>query len=136
MNRLIFFVVILFSATISFSQKTISVESNDEVYTIVEEMPEFPGGNAELYKFISSNIILPVSCHEDKHFLSCKVFVKFVVTAEGEAVNAIVVKGCPGNPDCDKEAKRVIGIMPKWKPGKMNGKAVSVYYMMPIKFTK
>jgi periplasmic protein TonB len=104
-----------------------------EIYTVVEEMPEFPGGPMEMMKYIQKNIQYPAMAREAG--IGGKCFLKFVVGPEGSISDVQVLKGVPGCPDCDKEAVRVVKSMPKWKAGKMNGRAVNVYFNIPINFT-
>ncbi len=107
-------------------------EKAPEIFTVVEEMPEFPGGPAEMMKFIQKNIVYPNSAREAG--ISGKCFVRFVVNQDGKVSATEILKGVPGCPECDKEALRVIKAMPSWKPGKQNGKEVRVYYQLPINF--
>jgi protein TonB len=104
----------------------------EEVYTLVEEMPEYPGGTMEMMKFIQATLIYPAQALANKEGGKC--FLKFKVGPTGEISNVQVLKsaGCSG---CDKEAVRVVKAMPKWNPGKQNGKPVSVYFNLPITFT-
>ncbi len=104
-----------------------------EIFTVVEEMPEFPGGAMEMMKYIQKNIQYPAMAREAG--ISGKCFLKFVVTGDGTISDAQILKGVAGCPDCDKEAMRVVKSMPKWKAGKQNGRAVSVYFNLPINFT-
>lgn len=103
-----------------------------EIFTVVEEMPEFPGGTAEMVKFIQKNLQYPTMAREAG--LSGKCFLKFVVNGTGTISNVEVLKGVPGCPDCDKEAIRVVKAMPGWKPGKQNGRPVNVFFNLPINF--
>ena len=93
-------------------------------------MPEFPGGMDELARFLSANLKYPASVYHNE--LEGKVFVSFVVERDGAVTHATVEKGMGS--DYDEEALRVIGLMPKWKPGKQNGKAVSVKFTLPVIF--
>ena len=103
-----------------------------EIFTIVEEMPEFPGGAQAMYKYIQQNVQYPAMAREAG--ISGKCFMKFVVNETGAISNVEVLKGVPGCPDCDKEAIRVLKSMPAWKPGKMTGRPVKVFYTLPINF--
>lgn len=94
--------------------------------------PEFPGGFAELMKFLQKNIKYPVK--ERDNGIQGKVFVGFVVSTEGEVKHIVILKGVTGGEGLDKEAMRVVGLMPKWTPGTINGKPVDVLYNLPIKF--
>lgn len=102
-----------------------------KVYTIVEQMPEFPGGEKEMIKFIDSNIIYPQYAIDNE--LTGKSIIALVVYENGE-LHDITVKRSSGYPVLDKEAKRIISSMPKWKPGKQQGRAVRVSYLIPVTF--
>ena len=105
-------------------------ESAQTIFTVVEEMPDFPGGQAELLKFIAKSIKYPVIAQENG--IQGRVICAFVVNKDGSVVDAEVLRGV--DPSLDKEALRVIGTMPKWKPGKQRGKPVRVKYTVPITF--
>lgn len=104
-----------------------------EIFTVVEEMPEFPGGTMEMMKYIQKNIQYPAMAREAG--ISGKCFLKFVVNGDGAISDVQILKGVAGCPDCDKEAMRVVKSMPKWKAGKQNGRAVPVFFNLPINFT-
>lgn len=101
------------------------------IFLVVENMPEYPGGEAEMYKFIGQNIQYPRLAKETG--ISGRVFVTFVVERDGSVTDVQILRGIGGG--CDEEAVRVIEAMPKWSPGKQRGKPVRVQYRMPIKFT-
>ena len=100
------------------------------VFQVVEEMPEFPGGMQEMMKWLGANIKYPTICQENG--VQGRVAVQFVVTREGDITDAAVAKGV--DPYLDAEALRVIKSMPKWKPGKQRGKEVNVKYTLPVQF--
>jgi TonB family protein len=100
------------------------------VFQVVEEMPEFPGGMQEMMKWLGANIKYPTICQENG--TQGRVIVQFVVTREGDITDAAVAKGV--DPYLDAEALRVIKSMPKWKPGKQRGKEVNVKYTLPVVF--
>jgi protein TonB len=100
------------------------------VFFIVEEMPDFPGGQLALRKFIASAIKYPVIAQENG--IQGKVFVNFVVAKDGTVTGAKIARGV--DPSLDKEALRVVNSLPKWKPGKQGGKPVRVSYTVPINF--
>lgn len=102
----------------------------DEIFTAVEQMPQFPGGDAELYKWISSHIKYPTMAAENN--IQGRVTVRFVVKEDGSIGRVEVLRG--KDPDLDKEAQRVVKTLPKFIPGKMNGRAVQVWYTLPINF--
>ncbi len=107
-------------------------EKAPEIFTVVEEMPEFPGGPMEMMKYIQKNIQYPQMAKEAG--LSGKCFLKFVVNGNGNITDVQVLKGVPGCQECDKEAIRVVKSMPNWKAGKQNGRSVSVFFNLPINF--
>lgn len=104
--------------------------AEEKVFDMVEQMPTFPGGAAELMSFIAKNMKYPVIAQENG--TQGRVICQFVVGKDGAVRDVIVVR--PLDPYCDKEAIRVIQSMPRWIPGKQNGKAVSVKYTVPIVF--
>lgn len=93
--------------------------------------PEFPGGLQEMYKFLSQQIVYPTEAIDNN--IQGKVYVQFIVERNGRITEVTVVKGV--HKVLDSEAVRVISSMPKWKPGKYNGKVVRVRYTIPINFT-
>ncbi|WP_288315716.1 energy transducer TonB [uncultured Mediterranea sp.] len=102
-----------------------------EIFEVVEQMPEFPnGGMAGLMQYLSKNIKYPTIAQENG--TQGRVTVQFVVNADGSIVDAKVIRGV--DPYLDKEALRVINSMPKWKPGMQRGKAVRVKYTVPVMF--
>ena len=105
-------------------------DNDDAVFVVVESQPEYPSGMGELMKFLSKNIKYPVAAQQAR--VQGKVVVEFLVGTDG-SISDIKVKRSV-NPELDAEAVRVIGLMPKWRPGEQRGKAVSVRYEMPIVF--
>ena len=112
------------------SEKQESRAAEGEVFQVVEEMPEFPGGMGECMKWLGQNIKYPADAKEKG--VQGRVIVQFVVEKDGTIVNAKVVRGV--DPDLDAEALRVVNQSPKWKPGKQKGEAVRVKYTLPIMF--
>ena len=106
-------------------------ETEEEIFMVVETMPEFPGGQAELFKYLSENVKYPVIAQENG--IQGRVICQFVVNKDGSIVDVEVVRS-GGDASLDKEAVRVIKSMPKWKPGKQRGKAVRVKYTVPVNF--
>lgn len=102
----------------------------EQIFTTVEQQPEFPGGVSQMYKYIGENIKYPSAAQRAN--VSGKVFVKFVVEKDGSIGDISVLKGIGFG--CDEEATRVIKSMPKWSPGRQNGRNVRVYFTMPISF--
>jgi TonB family protein len=105
-------------------------ENEEEVFTIVENMPEFPGGQKALYEFLVKNLKYPAKAK--KKGISGKVYVNFVIGKDGQVRDIKVIRGV--HKLLDKEAIRVMKAMPKWKPGTQRGKNVNVSYNLPINF--
>jgi len=101
-----------------------------EIVDIAEQMPEFPGGESALFEYLSKNVQYPSMDRENG--IQGKVVIRFVVKESGEVSNVEVVRGV--SPLSNNEALRVVRNMPKWIPGKQNGKAVPVYFAIPITF--
>ena len=97
---------------------------------VVENQPEFPGGNAAMMKFLSDNIKYPVIAQENG--IQGRVICNFVVERDGSITDVQVVRGV--DPSLDKEAVRVIQQMPRWTPGKQRGQAVRVRFTLPVVF--
>lgn len=102
-----------------------------EIFTVVEESPSYPGGDAGRIQFLQENIVYPQMARESG--IQGTVYVTFVVERNGVVTDVRVLRGIGGG--CDEEAVRVIKAMPKWNPGKQRGKPVRVQFNMPIKFT-
>ena len=111
-------------------EEVIEVEEAKPVFTIVEEMPSFPGGEGERNKFLAENIVYPQQATENG--IQGTVYVSFVVDSKGNVTDVKVLRGIGGG--CDEEALRVVKMMPQWHPGKQNGKLVRVLFNMPIYF--
>lgn len=105
-------------------------EEEDKIFYAVEQQAEFPGGVAAMMKFLQKNIKYPASAK--RMGIEGKVFVKFIVDKEGGISAIEIMKGM--NADLDKEAIRVIKMMPPWKPGKQNGRAVKSQFVLPVYF--
>ena len=102
----------------------------EKPFVSVEQMPQFPGGQAELMKFIGSNLKYPTIAAENG--IEGRVIIRFVVGKDGAVSNIEVQRGLDSS--CDKEAIRVVKMMPKWIPGKQNGREVPVYFTLPVLF--
>lgn len=106
------------------------VEEEEKPLTFVEQQPEFPGGLEAMQKFLGENIKYPSIASEMG--ISGKVTVQFVVDKHGKIGNIKVLRGIGGG--CDEEAVRVVKAMPAWRPGRQNGKEVSVFFVLPVSF--
>jgi len=107
------------------------VEAPPEIFTIVEEMPSFPGGDGALVKFLSDNIKYPALARENG--ITGTVFLTFQVGKDGKVSEVKILRGIGGG--CDEEAVRVVKNMPAWRAGKQRGQAVIVQYNLPVKFS-
>ncbi len=105
-------------------------EDVNKIFMVVEQQPEFEGGYEAMMNFIRKNMRYPASAR--RMGIDGTVYVTFVVGRDGSINDVRVLRGISA--DCDKEAVRVVQMMPKWKPGKQNGKAVLVRFNLPIKF--
>ena len=105
-------------------------ENRPGVYIVVEQMPEFPGGDRALMDFVKDNIQYPAEAKEKG--IKGLLYVNFIVEPDGSLSNIKVLKGVGGG--CDEEAVRIVESMPKFKPGMQNGEAVRVSYTIPVIF--
>ena len=103
---------------------------DNELFMVVEDMPEFPGGTEGLLEYLRSNINYPAGCKENN--IQGRVLISFVVEKDGSIANPEVVKSV--DEELDAEALRVVSKMPNWKPGTQHGEAVRVKYTVPINF--
>lgn len=115
---------------VEFVEQEEEVIEEIEIFTIVEDMPEFPGGEAALFKYLGKSIKYPQMAKEAG--IQGVVYVTFIIGPDGSVSNVEVLRGIKGG--CDEEAVRVVKNMPKWKPGKQRGKPVTVQYNLPIRF--
>lgn len=101
-----------------------------DAFTVVDQMPEFPGGQDALMKYLRDNLRYPEDAREMA--IQGKVYLRFVVDETGQVTDVRVLRSV--NSSLDKESIRVVSRMPPWKPGTLNGKPVKVYYSLPINF--
>ncbi|MDC0204201.1 energy transducer TonB [Flavobacteriales bacterium] len=109
----------------------IEEEDDEEFFMVVENMPEFPGGDLGLMQYIQKNVRYPPIAKE--YNITGKVYVSFIVDRQGKVTNVKIVRGVDKN--LDAEAVRVVKSLPKYKPGKQRGKPVRVMFTIPINFT-
>ena len=109
-----------------------AVEEGDEndIFEVVEQNPSFPGGEAELMKWLHKNLKYPPVAQENG--IQGKVYIQFVVNKDGSIVDPKIIRSA--DTSLDKEAMRVVQAMPKWTPGRQRGKAVRVRFTLPITF--
>ncbi len=108
-----------------------SVNLNDEVFTVVETDPVFPGGQEGLAKYIQENIQYPIEAKEKS--ITGNVLVTFIVEKNGSVSNVKVLRDIGGG--CGDEVVRIVKAMPRWKPGKQRGKPVRVQFNLPVNFS-
>jgi len=116
--------------TTTSGSKIKNTKIDERAWVSIEQMPQFPGGDAELMKFIKENLKCPKSMSDN--CIEGQVIVRFVVSEDGSVKDVQVLRSL--DTDCDKEAVRLVESMPKWIPGKQNGKPVDVYYTLPVRF--
>ena len=114
------------------AQKTVVSQSKQNVYDVVEQMPEFPGGMPAMIEFLQTNLKYPSDAK--KQNVGGRVLVMFVVEVDGTISNVRVARNV--FPSLDAEAVRVVKAMPKWNPGKEKGKPVRVNFSLPVVFKK
>ena len=129
MKKLLFFLILGFT-TLTTARAQNTDTPCGKVYQVVEQMPQFPGGPAAMMKFIADSLRYPsVVCTGG---VEGRIVVRFVVDCKGNIVNPLVVRSV--DPLLDREAIRLVKSMPKWIPGRQNGKPVCVIYNVPIRF--
>ena len=124
------FIALLFFAIPFIGMSQEPATSKGEVFNIVETMPEFPGGNTEMFKFLKETLIYPPKAKMNN--IQGKVYINFVVGKDGVIRDVKIIRGV--HKLLDKEALRVVKLMPKWTPGVQRGKKVSVSFNLPINF--
>lgn len=141
MKKIVLTIVMALLGTAAWAQSdtktTTKTESNtavnaieEDVFVVVEEDPEFPGGMEALYRYLASNIKYPENAKKER--IQGKVYVSFVIEKDGSVSNIKVLRDIGGG--CGEEAVRVVKQMPKWKPGRQRGKRVRTQYNLPINF--
>ena len=112
------------------TESTTTENDTEQVFTAVEQMPQFPGGDAALMKFISNNINYPQEAYQNG--IQGRIIVQLVVKSDGSVGDVKVIRSVDAS--LDREAIRVCKSLPNFTPGRMNGKAVNVWYTLPITF--
>ena len=111
-------------------EEVVVEEDENKIFTVVEQQPEFQGGYEAMMNFLKKNIRYPASAR--RMGVDGTVYVSFVVSKDGSISEVKVIRGLSA--DLDQEAVRVVSMMPRWRPGKQNGKPVFVRFVLPIKF--
>jgi periplasmic protein TonB len=132
-KQFFFFIIICLTSTAMMAQDHLSSDTipneEEQVYIIVEEMPEFRGGGIENFmKYVIQNIEFPVISEENG--IQSRFIVQFVVGKDGFVKNVEMIRGM--DPALDEEVIKVISSSPEWKPGKQKGKPVNVQFTMPV----
>lgn len=129
----LYLLLCLFIPLLSFGQSELKPETEaeeEQIFIIVEQMPEYPGGNDSLFRFLRTAINYPEEAI--KKGIEGTVYINFIVRKTGEVTDAHVVRKV--DELLDNEALRVVSLMPHWNPGMQRGKPVDVKYTIPIKF--
>ena len=130
MKKLLFLLFLAGLCRSASAQEAAPLPVQREVLTTVEQMPEFPGGQAALNAFLSKNLRYPKSA--SKNNIEGRVIARFVVETDGSISNPEIVRSLDA--DCDKDTLRVIHKMPRWNPGRQSGVAAASYYSLPVSF--
>lgn len=131
MKRLIFFLMAMAAiGAVAQTDRTMDAGAEEEVFAVVEQDPEFEGGMEGLYQYLATSIVYPAGAREEG--VQGRVFVSFVIEKDGSVGGVKILR----SPDerLSREAERVVKSMPKWKPGRQNGRKVRVLYSLPINF--
>ncbi len=128
MKKLILLVALALFCSTSVMAQTVVVD--EEIFLVVENEPEFPGGSDSLYAYIARNIKYPETAKKEK--IEGRVFVTFVIEKDGQVSSAKILRDIGGG--CGEEAIRVVKNMPKWKPGTQRGNPVRFQFNLPVSF--
>ena len=130
MKRLALLLSAIFLTNMAFCQEEKKVSVDDEVFVVVEEQAEFPGGMDSMYAYIQKNLKYPEAAEEKG--IEGRVFVSFIIERDGSITNVKCLRGIGGG--CDEAAMEVVKNMPKWQPAKQRGKEVRCQFNLPIRF--
>ena len=130
MKRFLLLLSAILLTNMAFCQEEKKVSVDDEVFVVVEEQAEFPGGLDSMYAYIHKNLKYPELAKEKG--IEGRVFVNFIIEKDGSISNVKILRGIGGG--CEEAAVEMVKNMPKWKPGKQRGKPVRFQFNLPIKF--
>lgn len=130
MKRFLLLLSAILLTNMAFCQEEKKVSVDDEVFVVVEEQAEFPGGLDSMYAYIVKNLKYPELAKEKG--IEGRVFVSFIIEKDGSISNVKLLRGIGGG--CEEAAVEMVKNMPKWKPGTQRGKPVRVQFNLPIKF--
>lgn len=132
MKKILTIFTALLALVTAASAQNVDTINYDNLFVEYEEDAEFPGGLEALHKFIEDNMQYPQIAAEN--CIGGRVYVQFEVDTDGTVLNPKILRDIGGG--CGEEALRVVGLMPKWKPGRFNGKVVKTTFNLPIFFDK
>ena len=135
MKKFLVLLMLCLSSAIVFGQSTdatpaVETDNDEQIYDVVEQYPEFPGGYKALTQWINDN--MKYSAEAVMKGVEGRVIVQFIIRPTGKVTNAKVARGI--DPSLDEEALRLVRSMPDWTPGRQNGRTVNVRYTLPITF--
>lgn len=130
MKRFLLLLSAILLTNMAFCQEEKKGSVDDEVFVVVEEQAEFPGGLDSMYAYIVKNLKYPEAAKEKG--IEGRVFVSFIIEKDGSISNVKILRGIGGG--CEEAVVEMIKNMPKWKPGKQRGKPVRFQFTLPIKF--
>lgn len=130
MKRLALLLSAIFLTNMAFCQEEKKVSVDDEVFVVVEEQAEFPGGMEAMYAYIQKNLVYPEKAKAKG--IEGRVFVQFVIEKDGSISNILIKRAIGGG--CEEAVVEMIKNMPKWKPGTQKGKPVRCQFNLPINF--
>jgi protein TonB len=130
MKKINCLLIILLFSTLGFSQET--KQDTSQIFTTVETMPQFKGGEAAMIQFLTTNIKYPKLANNE--IKEGRVMVGFVIEKDGSVSSTKILRGMPNAPEFETEAIRVIKLMPNWTPGIQSGKKVRTQYTLPLSF--
>lgn len=115
------------------SDPNVEIPKKTAIFYVVDEAPEFPGGEPAMEAYLKKHTVLPEKVKSGAVY--GKVYLRFVISENGNISNVVVQRGIADCPECDAEAVRVTKAMPHWKPGKLDGKPVNIWYTIPVRFS-
>lgn len=130
MKRFLLLLSAILLTNMAFCQEEKKGSVDEEVFVVVEEQAEFPGGLDSMYAYIQKNLKYPEKAKAEG--IEGRVFVQFVIEKDGSISNILIKRAIGGG--CEEAAVEMIKNMPKWKPGKQKGKPVRFQFTLPIKF--
>lgn len=131
MNKIVSLIFLVFVLAFHSNSNAQEQKASSDIYTAVDVMPEFPGGQVALNNFIAVNLRYPAEARQSNK--EGTVHSSFIIEADGSVSNVQILRKIGYG--CDEEVERVVGMMPKWKPGVKNNKNVRVQMHLPVSFS-